>query len=210
MFGMNRVALLSGGKDSFYAAMQYWPPDLGLLLVYKFPNPSPHLVNLGKSVETLLLAGIRVLIVKLEKGHEPEDTIEALKLFDAGEIIAGDVYVEDHLKYMERIAEEVGAKLREPLWGEDTEELLYKIAGSGVRAVVIGSNRNLKSWLGRVLDTKAVRELAEHAKSTGCDPLGEMGEYHTLVVHSPHHSDELNYEIVRLRDFGERILVEIL
>ena len=51
-----RVAMLSGGKDSLYAAFKSWPVDLGLLLVYEFPRPGSHLVNLGKCVETVLVA----------------------------------------------------------------------------------------------------------------------------------------------------------
>lgn len=63
--GLTVVALLSGGKESFYATMIEYPIDYALFLVYEFPRPNPHLVNLGKSIETMLNAGLRVLVARL-------------------------------------------------------------------------------------------------------------------------------------------------
>ncbi|MET1100989.1 MAG: ATPase [Pyrodictiaceae archaeon] len=192
---MVRVAFLSGGKDSLYAAMQRWPPDYGVILVYEFPRPSPHLINLGKSIETLLLTGISVVAKKLPRGREREETIKLLKRLKASELVAGDVYVEEHLKYVEGIAEEVGARLYEPLWGMDPEELLYREIESGLTALITGADKRLGNWVGRVLDKESAGELASEAKRLGLDPLGEQGEYHTLVINSPVHAERLDYRI---------------
>jgi len=205
-----RVALLSGGKDSFYAAMQYWPPDFGLVLVYDAPSPSPHLVNLGKSVETLLLAGVRVVVLRLRRGRERADTVEALERLGATEIVAGDVFVEDHLRYLEGIAGEVGAKLREPLWGMDTEELLYRIVESGIRSLFIGVDRRLSRWLGRILGPDTAQELASEARRLGLDPLGENGEYHTVLLESPHHEGRLSYRVVDTIEAGGHLIARLL
>jgi diphthamide synthase (EF-2-diphthine--ammonia ligase) len=93
---------------------------------------------MGKSLETILLTGRLVAAVKLNKGKEFEETADVLRKLGAEEIIAGDVYVEDHLKYMERLGEEVGAKLVESLWGIDPEELLHEEIASGIRTLVVG------------------------------------------------------------------------
>ncbi len=187
-----RVALLSGGKDSLYAAMKYWPPDYGVVLVYEFPLPSPHLVNLGSTLNTLLLTGIPVLVVKLEKGREFEQTVDFLRRLSVDELIAGDVYIEDHLKYMEKVASEAGAVLREPLWGEDPEELVYRIIGEeGFEVIVTGADKRILEWLGKKLSKDNVEEFVEYAKKSGVDPLGEKGEYHTLVLRSPVHREPL-------------------
>jgi len=189
-----RVALLSGGKDSFYAAMQYWPPDLGLVLVYEFPEPSPHLVNLGKTVETLTLAGVPVVVARLPRGREREETVGLLRRLGASELIAGDVYIEDHLHYMEGVAGEAGAVLREPLWGRDPEELVYEIVEAGLRAVITGVRGVPERLLGLDLTPETVGLLVEEARRGGWDPLGERGEYHTLLVESPYHERPLAYE----------------
>jgi diphthine-ammonia ligase len=199
-----KVALLSGGKDSLYAASKFWPVDFGLLLVYEFPVPSPHLINLGKSIETLLLTGTKVVVVKLDKGKEKEQTINILKKLNTTTIIAGDVYVEDHLKYMEGIANSVGAELKEPLWGEDPEELIYKIMSWGIKSLIIGIKGCMKMWLGKILSKDNVHEFINNAKRCNYDPLGERGEYHTLVVESPLHKSPLGYSIIeriKAKDF---------
>jgi diphthine-ammonia ligase len=192
-----RVALLSGGKDSLYAASKLWPPDLGLVLVYRFPEPSPHLVNLGATLKTLTLTGVPVVVARLPRGREFEETVRVLRLLGASELVAGDVFVEDHLRYMERVASEAGATLREPLWGMDTGELLHEIVEYGIEAVLIGLRGLPRSLLGMKLNRQTVWILEEEARRHGADPLGENGEYHTLVVDSPHHSELLRVGVLR-------------
>ena len=192
---MSRIAFLSGGKDSLYAALQKWPIDYGVVLVYEFPRPSPHLINLGKSIETLILTGLNVVVKRLPRGREKEETVKLLRCLGASEIVAGDVYVEDHLRYMDSLAREVGAELYEPLWGMNPEELLYKEMEAGIVALVTGADRRLSSWIGRVLDKESAERLASEAKQLGFDPLGEQGEYHTLVINSPVHVKRLSYRV---------------
>ncbi len=190
-----RVALVSGGKDSFYAAMLEKPLDHLVILVYEFPRPSPHLVNLQKSLETVRYLGAPVTIAWLPRGREFEATVKLLESLGANVLIAGDVYIEDHLRYMERVAAAAGAKLREPLWGADPEELLYREIESGIRTLIIGCESRLKDWLGVEIGLENVSVFAEHAKRLGFDPLGERGEYHTLVTRSPLHKYRLGYSV---------------
>ena len=191
-----RVALLSGGKDSMYAAYRAWPVDLGLMLVYDAPRPSPHLLNLGKSVETIISLGIPLVAVRLDKGRERGETVSLLRRLGADEVVAGDVFIEDHLKYMESVAGEAGASLREPLWGMDTLELAYRIYGEGFRTLVIGGVEGLGGWVGRILDSGNIGLFVDDAGRIGADPLGENGEYHTLVLESPLHRREVSYRVV--------------
>jgi len=202
-----RVALLSGGKDSLYAASRHWPPDVGLVLVYRFPEPSPHLANLGASIETLTLTGVPVVVARLPPGGGFEETVRVLRLLGATELVAGDVFVEDHLRYMERVAGEAGAKLREPLWGMDTLELLYKIVEYGIESLVIGVRGLPRSLLGLRLSRATVDLVAEEARRLGADPLGENGEYHTLVLDSPLHSRPLRVRTTRALRVGETDLL---
>jgi len=207
-----RVALLSGGKDSFYAAYLAGSADLGLMLIYEFPRPSPHLLNLHKSVETLTNSLVNsVAILKLRKGHEREETIDFLKKVNADVLIAGDVYVEDHLKYMESISREVSADLIEPLWGLDPEETLIKeFIDLRLNALVIGAEERIKSWLGKELNTRNIQEFGKECKKVGVDPLGERGEYHTLVTNSSIHKEVIKYRITSREDYGNYSILRLL
>ncbi len=197
-----RVALLSGGKDSLYAAMHYWPPDVGLVLLYKFPEPNPHLENLGKTVETITLTGTPVVVARLPKGREFEATVTVLEKLGAKEIVAGDVYIEDHLRYMEKLAGTVGARLREPLWGLDPGELLYKIVEAGIKALIIGARGGARRLIGMELSLATVDSLVAEARRGGWDPLGERGEYHTIVLESPVHAERLRFEVLGRVNIG--------
>jgi len=207
---LTRVALLSGGKDSLYAAMQLWPVDYGIVLFYEFPRPSPHLLNLGKTVETLTLTGIPIVVVRLRRGREQEKTVELLRRLGADEIVAGDVYVEEHLRYMESVAAEAGARLREPLWGMDPVELVHQEAEAGIEALFTGADEKMRSWLGRVFSRETVDELVGYARRVGVDPLGERGEYHTLVLSSPLHIARLGYKVVETLKAQDYYLLRVV
>jgi diphthamide synthase (EF-2-diphthine--ammonia ligase) len=64
-----KVLFFSGGKDSVYAYHLERPVDLFFVSVYQFPRPSPHLLNLHKTVELALALGVPTLIVNLPKGQ---------------------------------------------------------------------------------------------------------------------------------------------
>lgn len=182
-----KVALASGGKDSLYAAYREWPVDVFIFLVYEFPVLSPHIVNLKAAIASLSSTGVPVLIVRVSRGSNGGETVEALRRLGASVLVAGDVYVEDHLRYLEDIASRAGVKLREPLWGMDTRELLYKITSEGFQSRIIGVKHEYRELLGELISRETAERLDEILTSKGGDPLGEQGEYHSVVTSSPLH-----------------------
>jgi len=205
-----KIALFSGGKDSFYASVKEGSFDAYLILVYEFPNPSPHLINLGPSVMTGLLTSRPVLVKKLTKGREFNETVEFLREIGATTIIAGDVYVEEHLRYMERVAEEAGAKLKEPLWGLDPLEVLVEEVEYGIEARIIGVIHGLEPLLGLKLSRETYHRVVEEAVKRGFDVLGEKGEYHTIVEYSPRHLGRLEYRIAGERESRRGKFLELV
>ena len=202
--------MVSGGKDSFYAVMRVGYIDIGLMLLYEFPRPSPHLINIGKSIESLLNANIPVVVKSVGKGVEKIETIDMLRKLNATEIVAGDVYIDDHLKYMEEIAREVGATLIEPLWGEDPEDLVYKEIEDGIEPLLIGTSNSISNWIGVELNIDNINSFIDQCKENGIDPLGEKGEYHTLVVNSPIHIKKTRYRKIDIVEYDNyRILIVV-
>ncbi len=193
---MLRVSLFTGGKDSLYASLQAGGVDAYVMFLYDFPEPSPHQVNLGASVATGLLTRKPVLVKALRKGRELGEAAEFLRLLGVDEVVAGDVYVDEHLKYVERMVGEAGASLKEPLWGRDPEDLLHKEVEAGIEAHVTGVVRGLEDLLGWCLNPLSVERFKQALKGRGADPLGELGEYHTLVANSPAHRVRLRFEVV--------------
>ncbi len=194
----NRVAMFSGGKDGLRAAQLSWPVDLFLFLVYEFPEPSPHIENLAATAAASESIGVPLVVLRLDRGKEFAQTAEALRRLNADVLIAGDVFVEDHLKYMDALAREAGASLREPLWGKETLEILMRDVEQGYVMKVLGARTtHLRTAVGRLVGKDNIEWFLKLVEEDRADPLGERGEYHTVVVKSPLHRWSLELVDVR-------------
>lgn len=208
--GALRAALFSGGKESLYAAMKLWPPNLFIFLMYEPPQPSPHIANYRKALEAADHMEVPVATLVLSRGREREETVRAFERLGVSELVAGDVAVEDHLNYLQEICDEAGCALREPLWGLDTRELLFEEVEAGIRFVVVGGARGVFSnWLGKEVCPENVGAFAAHLEQNGVDFVGEYGEYHTLVVYAPVFSQRLSYRVVGVDEVGEVLLARV-
>lgn len=194
-----RAALFSGGKDSVYVALLEWPVDIFVVFVYEFPRPSPHLLNLNKVVEVAGALGVPVAILRTHKGRELEEEAQFLRRLGVDEIVAGDQAVEAHLKYMEKLAAEAGARLKEPIWGRDPAEVLLDEAKL-MDFVVIGSQH--EELLCERVGEDNVERFLEKTRALGVDPIGERGEYHTLAVSVRRLGASVPWRCREARDYG--------
>lgn len=106
--------------------------------------------------------------------------------------IFGDIDLEEHREWVERVSREAGIKAVLPLWGEKKREnLIEELISSGFEAVVVATRKELlgPEWLGRMVDHDFVRELG---KAGGVDLSGEKGEYHTFVLWGPIFKKRIN------------------
>ncbi len=118
-------------------------------------------------------------------GYEEAFLQEASRLRDEGVSVGvfGDIDLAEHREWVEKVCSKVDVEPRLPLWDTEREALLEELVSSGFRAVVVSVKDGVlgKRWLGRTLD----RNMIELFKSSGIDPSGEAGEYHTCVVDGP-------------------------
>lgn len=183
---MNGVALFSGGKDSLYALYlaekQGIKVDELITLLPTFSRPSPHAENinalklLAKSMEKHLT----IVDFRIENA-----LIETLKTFNVDTLIAGDINVEAHLLGLEKVCEKVGLDLLEPVYGRDTFELFNEIFSLGFNALITGVDLNHlgQEWLGFIINQETGPDFLSRIGAV--DPLGENGEFHTLVIECP-------------------------
>ena len=94
--------------------------------------------------------------------------------------VFGDMDLEEHREWVERVCGEVGIKAFLPLWGMEAEELVKEFLNLKFRAIVIAT-RLEEGLLGKVLDKALVRRISQ----LGSHPCGESGEYHTFVTGGP-------------------------
>lgn len=185
--GIVAAGLFSGGKDSLYAI--YLAEKRGvkvehlICLIPSFPVPSPHVENI-EALRFIADSMLRKLtIVDLHKGVD--EFVKVLRSFNVNILVAGDVYIEEHRSWLEQICSKANINLLEPLFGRDTSKLLKEIVNSGFKATIIGvDTRSLgDEWLGFTLNKETA--VAFLSKIRYVDPLGENGEYHTLVTECP-------------------------
>ncbi len=114
-----------------------------------------------------------------------KSAITLLKRVGVEGVVFGDIYLQEHKTWLERLCRELGVKTYFPLWLEEPEELLRSFIRQGFEAIAssVDSSRLGREWLGRKVDENFVEGLKRTKPSI--DLCGEMGEYHTLVTDGP-------------------------
>jgi len=106
--------------------------------------------------------------------------------------IFGDIDLEEHREWVERVSRESGMEAVLPLWGEkNRENLIKEFIKDGFEAVVVATKKDLLGleWLGRRIDRDFIRDIS---KIKGVDISGEGGEYHTFVISGPIFKKKIN------------------
>ena len=113
-------------------------------------------------------------------------------------VVLGDIHLADVRAWYEERVTAASLEHIEPIWGEPPGLLLNEFVDSGGRAVVtcVDLTKLDETWLGRVIDETFVAEV----ETTGIDPCGENGEYHSFVYDGPVFNHPVACEA------GERIL----
>ncbi|MCZ2808624.1 MAG: diphthine--ammonia ligase [Candidatus Bathyarchaeota archaeon] len=183
---MKAVGLFSGGKDSLYAIhlieKQGVTVDHLLTLIPNLPWPSPHAENMEALKILAESMGKRLTIVDFKREGA---FVEALKSLEVDALVAGDILVEAHVSGLQDVCSKVGLELLEPLYRRDTSEIFHEIFSLGFKALITGVNLKYlrEEWLGFIISKET--GAAFLSKIGSVDPLGENGEFHTLVLECP-------------------------
>lgn len=94
--------------------------------------------------------------------------------------VFGDIHLQAHRDWYERICAEQGVTAVFPLWGEPTADLAREVIQRGIRALLVCTQQAIAELCGRWFDEQLLALLP-----AGVDPCGEYGEFHTLVVDAP-------------------------
>ncbi len=119
-------------------------------------------------------------------------TLSDLKEQDVEYGVFGDIDLEPHLKWVERVCSSVGVQAYEPLWQTARRDLLDEFLQLGFKATIIAIKQDAlnDSFLGRTLNRHVISDL----ENAGVDASGEEGEYHTIVTDGPIFSKMVDIE----------------
>lgn len=185
------IASWSGGKDSCFACylalgQGYKISHLVNFISQEFKRVSFH----GTEARLIQLQSQAIGIPLLQKettrdGYELEFKQAVRSLLPSGieGMVFGDIYLQEHKDWVERVCGDLGIEAVEPLWNKSTEKIFTDFIDAGFEAIIVSAQAKLidADWIGRRVD----RSFMEYLKAKNIDLCGENGEYHTLVVNGP-------------------------
>lgn len=190
--------LYSGGKDSTYAAhiMKKMNYDITCLISiisendysYMFHTPNMHMVDLQAKAMNI------PLIKKSTKGEkeiELEDLkiaiIEAKEKFNLDGIVTGALYSSYQRNRVEKICDELGLKVFNPLWHKNQEEEMRELIDLGFEIIFTATAADGlgKEWLKKKITSQDIDKLVGMNKTIGHNVAGEGGEFESLVLNCP-------------------------
>ena len=185
---MSYISSWSGGKDSCFACYQALSEGYEISHLVNFISQEYKRVSFhGTEARLIQMQSQSLGIPVFQKettpdGYEREfkEAVRSLLHHGIKGMVFGDVYLDEHKEWVERVCGELGIEAVEPLWGKSTEEILTGFIDAGFEAIVVGAQARLidEEWLGRRVD----RDFMNYLKSKNVDLCGENGEYHTLVL----------------------------
>ena len=216
---MKLGVLFSGGKDSSYAAyLASQNNELVCLITlhsknlysYMFHTPSISKTKLQAEVMNLPLIEVNT---KGEKEIELNDLkdaiIDAKKKYKIEGIVTGAVESVYQASRIQKICDDLGLEVFNPLWQKNQIELLNDLIKNKFEVIIVAvaAEGFDTSWLGRKIDVNMIEELVKLNKKYGINPAFEGGEAESFVLNCPLFKKKL--KVVNKRIIDDRIEVEL-
>ncbi|MFH1086954.1 MAG: diphthine--ammonia ligase [Chloroflexota bacterium] len=178
----------SGGKDSALAAHRAIRQGHYIAYLVNFISEDgqrsrSHGVKADVLAAQARATGIPLIQAKTSWADYEQNfkgTVAGLKKKGVQGGVFGDIDLEEHREWVERVCTETGIAPLLPLWKAARHDLLAEFWKAGFESVVV-ANKLEERLLGRNLDKAFVDEI----KKVGWDACGEAGEYHSFVTGGP-------------------------
>jgi len=190
-------ALISGGKDSLYAAYKESKKHELVCLIslkskrddsYMFHIPNIHLVKqIAESME-LPLIFIESSGIKEKELDDLEKAIKiAVKKYKVGGIVSGAIKSNYQKQRVDKICEKIGLMSIAPLWHIDEERYMNELIKDKFKVIITGiAAEGLdRNFLGKSIDKRIIEKLKKINKGNNLHISGEGGEFETLVLDCP-------------------------
>jgi diphthine-ammonia ligase len=182
----------SGGKDSMLALDRALTAGYNVRFALNLYNAESGRVQFHGTPRTLIEHQVRMLgLTPLQLGTGDDDFeatfgrgLDELVRHRVRGVIFGNVHLADVREWYETRTRARGLEHLEPLWNAQPGVLLGELLARRHRALIVSVDlsRGREAWLGREITASLAAELLADSER---DPLGEKGEYHTLVFAGP-------------------------
>jgi uncharacterized protein (TIGR00290 family) len=203
---MPSLCSFSGGKDSCLALWRAQRSGLDVRsLLVMFEESGERSRSHGLPLD-LIRKQAEAMQLQLRVGNASWATYEAefvnlLKQYRADGFetaIFGDIDLQPHREWEERVCTLADIKPVLPLWLEKRDALSREVIAEGFKAVVVCVDTRFldASFCGREYDAQFIVDLPSHV-----DACGENGEFHTFVYDGPNFSKPVSFEIAQFEDY---------
>jgi uncharacterized protein (TIGR00290 family) len=190
---MRLISSWSGGKDSCLACYKAMKSGYQVKYLLNFiSNEYKRCCFHGIEADLLSLQAdlIGIPLVQKEVSQDMEvyerefkEAVSELKAKGIQGMVFGDIYLEEHKDWVERVCQDLEMIPIEPLWDHSPYDVVEEFIGLGFKAIVVSCKADIfdKDFIGRYLDKDLLQEL----QTREICPCGEKGEFHTLVIDGP-------------------------
>jgi len=207
---MRKKTLLSwsSGKDSAWALHRLRQnPEIELVGLFtvineKYDRASMHATRLELLNRQAKAVGLPIETISLPDHCSNEQCdaimgkyIHSVESRAIEHIAFGDLFLEDIRRYREQQLQATSIKPLFPLWKIPTSELADKMLSAGLEAYV--SSVDLAKLPAEMAGRKWTKEFLNEFPAE-CDPCGENGEIHTIVVGGPMFTDSIPVQVAEI------------
>lgn len=215
---MKLAALISGGKDSWYAAYEASKGDeIACLIAIRSRNPESYMFHVP-NVEWVKLqakaADIPLVWWETEgvKEEELEDLKQAIELakekYKVEGLVSGAIKSNYQKERVDKICKELNLKSTAPLWQIDEEVYLNKLM-KNFHVIIVGiAAEGLKKEL---LGSRIGLTFIDRMRSSNVSCIGEGGEFETFVLECPLFKEKIKideFEIIMESDCTGTYLIK--
>lgn len=204
----NSLCSWSGGKDSCFALMQamqqgYTPKVLLNVLNEEGQISRSHGIPSSILQQQAAAAGLPIHCISSSwQGYEMHFTNALSELkegFQLTHAVFGDIDLQAHRDWEEKVCAAAGLTAVLPLWQQDRKTLVHQMLDAGIETMIVSCNEVMgERFIGQLITPALVNEL----EAMGIDACGENGEYHTLVIDCPLFSHRISVQVTQKLHHG--------
>lgn len=151
---------------------------------------------LAKQAEAISIPLLQPLIENNSYEYSFKKAINGLiEKYGINSGVFGDIHLEAHRQWIERVCSDMGIQAVFPLWGMKTDDIIRDFVNVGFRTIVVSVRKGLlsKEFLGRLIDDSFIEDVGSYRDVDIC---GENGEYHTYVFDGPVFKKEVFFDVI--------------
>ena len=188
---MYSISSWSGGKDSCFALFRSIQKGYTPKVLLNVLNEEGKISRSHGIPSNILLAQAAAMQLPLHlvssswDDYEKNFTDALISLREEYQLthaIFGDIDLQAHRDWEEKVCATAKLEAVLPLWQEDRKQLVLQMLNAGIETIIVSCNETMgEDFIGQTLTAPLIEQL----EKMGIDPCGENGEFHTLVLNCP-------------------------